>query len=511
MDNSDGVNHNAKPVVNKRTLHNTSSQENRMPATGRVDHNTSSLDNRRTAANNMSNNTPSLENRRSAADNRAETNTTSLDNRPKNRKRKKTPKENKKKKKGTCCSCCTGDRVSGTDTNMESDTDAERDSESPHTGCCSCCFGSKNKKRNRKREKAKKNSCISCCKKLTTFLFSHIGLCSLVVAYSVFGGFVFMKLEAPHEVLERNSVAVIRLEKVSELWNITEELNVLHQQNWSAIAERVFLDFQFQVFHATKHRGWDGKDGETELQWSFAGALLYSVTVITTIGYGHIAPKTPYGRLVTIFYALIGIPLTLLCLANMGSFLGNCFRCFYKRLCQFLMWLCCPPQSRSKTRTKRTTDVRYSRDGLAEEIHPLRAKPVDGDNDVTIVVADETAEEEKPAKEEPVRVPIIVSFIIVSSYIFGGAVIFSWWEKDWDYLIGSYFCFITLSTIGFGDYVPGSGLNSWSSQEKLIFCCLYLVFGLSVIAMCFNLMQEEVRAKCRWLGVKLGFLDEDES
>ena len=93
-----------------------------------------------------------------------------------------------------------------------------------------------------------------------------------------------MKLEAPHEILERSSVAVIRHEKVSELWNITEELNILHQQNWSAIAERVFLDFQLQVFHAAKHRGWDGKDGETELQWSFAGALLYSVTVITTIG-----------------------------------------------------------------------------------------------------------------------------------------------------------------------------------------------------------------------------------
>jgi len=32
--------------------------------------------------------------------------------------------------------------------------------------------------------------------------------------------------------------------------------------------------------------GWDGNDDvtESELQWSFAGALLYAVTVITTIG-----------------------------------------------------------------------------------------------------------------------------------------------------------------------------------------------------------------------------------
>jgi len=37
------------------------------------------------------------------------------------------------------------------------------------------------------------------------------------------------------------------------------------------------------VVSATKNYNWDGKN-KVEAQWSFAGAMLYSVTVITTIG-----------------------------------------------------------------------------------------------------------------------------------------------------------------------------------------------------------------------------------
>lgn len=90
----------------------------------------------------------------------------------------------------------------------------------------------------------------------------------------------------------------------------------------------------------------------------------------------------------------------------------------------------------------------------------------------------------------------------------GGGLLFSIWEADWGYLEGSYFCFISLSTIGFGDLVPGNAVVSGQggSQERLIICSLYLLVGLALIVMCFNLMQEEVIHKIRNCGRNIGII-----
>jgi len=274
-------------------------------------------------------------------------------------------------------------------------------------------------------------------------------------------------------------------------------------------------------------------------------------------GYGHIAPKTFEGRLATIFYALIGIPLTLLCLTNMGSFLGDCFRLLYKHTCRLLTWLCCPPQD-SFTKSRQNNSIKRSRlsssssrsfsdQSSKRDLLPLQLKGDDIDSntlhvltlkaplndkggrkrsrsrstspsptgsdiptDINIVVEDfDRPRVQVAQKTEEIRVPIFVSLMIIAIYIVGGALMFSVWE-NWDYLEGSYFCFITLSTIGFGDYVPGSisRTDSVDSRKKLIMCCVYLLFGLSVIAMCFNLMQEDVKAKFRWLGIKIGLIED---
>ncbi|CAG9834014.1 unnamed protein product [Diabrotica balteata] len=51
------------------------------------------------------------------------------------------------------------------------------------------------------------------------------------------------------------------------------------------------------------------------------------------VGYGSVSPRTTWGKLVTIIYALIGIPLMLLYLSATGDILARSFRRLYGKMC----------------------------------------------------------------------------------------------------------------------------------------------------------------------------------
>lgn len=121
------------------------------------------------------------------------------------------------------------------------------------------------------------------------------------------------------------------------------------------------------------------------------------------LGYGHTVPLSDEGKAFCIFYSVVGIPFTLL---------------FLTAVVQRIMVFS----------TRRPVAFIQRRWGLSKSL-------------VSGVHA------------------FILATIMVCCFFLIPAVIFSVMEEDWNFLESFYFCFISLSTIGLGDYVPGEGYN----------------------------------------------------
>ena len=61
----------------------------------------------------------------------------------------------------------------------------------------------------------------SCMKLFFAQLFSHVGLCALVVGYAIMGAFIFAYLEKDNELSTRANVKNLKRQTLNELYNIT--------------------------------------------------------------------------------------------------------------------------------------------------------------------------------------------------------------------------------------------------------------------------------------------------
>lgn len=83
---------------------------------------------------------------------------------------------------------------------------------------------------------------------------------------------------------------------------------------------------------------------------------------------------------------------------------------------------------------------------------------------------------------------ICVVTTLSSLTIAGGAAAFSRYE-GWSYFDSVYYCFITLTTIGFGDMVALQKDRALESKpEYVAFALIFILFGLAIVAASLNLL-----------------------
>ncbi|XP_043916605.1 potassium channel subfamily K member 1-like [Protopterus annectens] len=164
------------------------------------------------------------------------------------------------------------------------------------------------------------------------------------------------------------------------------------------------------------------KNNSGEVNWDFTSALFFTSTVLTTTGYGHTVPLSDAGKIFCIVYTAIGIPLTLLILAT---------------IVQKLMDLV----------TVRPITCIQNRWGMEKK-------------NLALIHA------------------ATLGFIMVCLFFLIPAAIFTVLEEDWNFLESLYFCFISLSTIGLGDYVPGTAKNISLHRLYEFGITCYLLVGL---------------------------------
>jgi hypothetical protein len=189
-------------------------------------------------------------------------------------------------------------------------------------------------------------------------------------------------------------------------------------------------------------------------------------------------------------YAVFGIPIMLWYLSNVGSLLAKIARFFCAKIC----CCCCCREPSSSSSTSSNTSTRKVADPY------YNVKPIDGVHHRGN--KEERLMDERDHNDEH-RVSICFIFtlcvMVLLGYVCFGAYVVSRWEK-WRFLDSFYFCFLTLTTISFGDSrSQKTGRLDQFKHRTEWFCSFYILFGMALTSMFFNILHEEISHRFkRW-------------
>ncbi|KAG8448741.1 hypothetical protein GDO86_015708 [Hymenochirus boettgeri] len=227
------------------------------------------------------------------------------------------------------------------------------------------------------------------------------------VTYLLLGALVVSVIESPYEADLREELR--HLKRV-----FLNESPCVNVSSLEAFLEKVISANKYGV--SVLH------NSSNDSKWDLASSLFFASTLVTTVGYGYTTPLTDSGKAFCIFYALVGVPFTMLVLS---SFVQRLMIIFTHKPIQYLQ-------------VHRGFDRR-----TVTQLHFF----------VLLVI-------------------VLVFFLLIPSTIFNTI------ETTWSFLDAFYFCFISLCTIGLGDYVPGEQDNQWLRQLYKVSVAFYLFVGL---------------------------------
>ncbi|XP_058471905.1 potassium channel subfamily K member 5a [Solea solea] len=236
-------------------------------------------------------------------------------------------------------------------------------------------------------------------------------LTSAVIFYLSIGAAIFQVLEEPNWKLAAQQYR-------EQKDKILEDYPCLTKDDLDRILEAV----SDAAGHGVTITG-----SKTFNNWNWPNAVIFAATVITTIGYGNIAPKTPAGRVFCIFYGLFGVPLCLTWISELGKFFGG----RAKHLGQYL--------------TKKGFSLR---------------------------------------KAQFTCTAIFLLWGVLVHLVLPPFVFMS--QEGWTYIEGLYFSFVTLTTIGFGDLVAGVEPNKEYPTLYRYFVEVWIYLGLAWLSLFFN-------------------------
>lgn len=245
-------------------------------------------------------------------------------------------------------------------------------------------------------------------------------------------------------------------------------------------------EFRKKIIEIEANNRYYGQDCNKETKWNFFSSLLFTITVMSTVGYGYIAPITWEGRVVCICYASIGIPIFFLCLTNLSGSLGQMLRFVYKTLnsvnpiTKFLKRR--RQQKRMKrNRKKMSTLSKHSnitsdngssfnehkhivvvqdgqstiRSELSSNIFVKELEEFNVAYDLSLCEEDDEENDDEDDDDDDDEndflsyedeVPISVALLIIAVYFCAGAFMFQKFE-GWTFTQSFYFIYVTLTTM----------------------------------------------------------------